>query len=521
MQNTTPEIDISVIIPAKDEEKRLPSFLLDVIGFCQASEYRYEIIVVDDGSSDGTSELVEKFQNKFARLHLVTLHRNRGKGHAVRQGFLRASGKVVMFMDADGSTPPAMIEEHYPLFDQGYDVVIGSRVVADGKHRVQARRYRKWIGQIFNFLVHRLLLADVRDTQCGFKMFRAQTVRPLFSRLNIPGFGFDLEVLYLAQKFGYKIKEVPVDWRHVDESKTNLITDSWTMLINILQIRIWHLSRAFAAVPHMSADEIRLMNENEGEHWWFQSKNALVKQKIVSSATDVPQILDAGCGTGLNMQFLSELGNCFGCDAQWDALQFSQSAGAVQLAQCNLEQLCYRPDSFDLITVLDVLEHTAEPERVLAEFKRIVKDNGRIVLTVPAFKFLWSPHDEALSHFRRYHRRELKILLEDAGLRVDELGYHFCLAFVMAAPIRLVKRLNSRGKKLRSDTDEMPPQWLNRLLLGWQGFERKLGSMVPLPFGTTLYAVITNDPLAPQNVTLSFQESCMEPAEERPATLQT
>ncbi|MCA9395494.1 MAG: glycosyltransferase [Candidatus Omnitrophica bacterium] len=508
-----PVPDISIIIPAKDEERRLPTFLLDVISFCQASAQQYEIIVVDDGSRDGTSAVVEKFQAKFARLHLIVLKKNRGKGYAVKQGVLRARGNIVLFMDADGSTPPSMIEEYTPLLSGGNDIVIGSRVVADEKHRVQARGYRKLVGQVFNYFVHRFLMPDIMDTQCGFKMFRREVVRPLFGRLNIKGFGFDLELLYLARLLGYRVAEVPVDWRHVDASKTNLISDSWRMLMNIFQIRNWHAYSGAVMARHMSTAEIDAMHSAEEDHWWFQAKRNLVRQLVGPLGGTRPRLLDAGCGTGLNLRQWDASAECFGCDAMFPALQHTRGAGGGCLAQCDLERLCYRDGTFDVITALDVIEHVPDPERVVGEISRVLKAGGRVIITVPAFKFLWSPHDEALSHFRRYHRRELRGLLEDAGLPVVRMGYHYCAVFLLVAPLRVFKRLFSGQERPRSDTAVPPPPWVNRLLARWQGWELALSRYLSLPFGTTLYAIVEGRPSV-SNISYRFQrpeESAVSP----------
>jgi dolichyl-phosphate beta-glucosyltransferase len=231
---------ISIIIPAKDEQKRLPRFLRTVIDYCHQSTHSYEIIVVDDGSKDQTANTTLSFQKEFPSLKVISLERNHGKGYAVKQGFFAAQGEIVLFLDADGSTGPQEIERHLDWFDAGYDIVIGSRVLIDGKSHVNALAYRKWIGAVFNFLVSHMLIKDIKDTQCGFKMFRASLIPALFGGLNLEGFGFDLEVLYLAQKMNLRIKEVAVNWSHVDGSKVNLLKDSLGMFWNIIQIKNWH-----------------------------------------------------------------------------------------------------------------------------------------------------------------------------------------------------------------------------------------------------------------------------------------
>lgn len=234
------DFDISVVIPAKDEELRLPHFLQTLIAYCQASSLRYEIIIVDDGSTDKTATLALDFQQSFPGLTVLSLGTNHGKGYAVKQGLLASHGNIALFMDADGSTPPDEIEKNLTFLNEGYDIVIGSRILQSDTSQVKALLYRKLMGGIFNFLVSTFLIKGIKDTQCGFKMFRRGTIRPIWENVKIQGFGFDLEVLYLAQRMNFKIKEIAVNWQHVENSKVDLIKDSMKMMVNIFEIRKWH-----------------------------------------------------------------------------------------------------------------------------------------------------------------------------------------------------------------------------------------------------------------------------------------
>lgn len=239
----TEHIDISIIIPAYNESKRLPLFLDRVIAYCQKSDKVFEIIVVDDGSSDATYDVAVSYKAKFSLFHVIKNTQNSGKGYSVKAGFFSARGDIQVFLDADGSTQPEEIGRNIHYFEEGYDIVIGSRVLTGEEQVIKTRWHRKFMGYIFNYFVRTLLFDDIKDTQCGFKMFKREVIEPLFSRTYLRRFGFDIEFLYLAHKMGYKIKEEAVSWHHVTGSKVNVVMDSLKMFINILQIRKWHCTQ--------------------------------------------------------------------------------------------------------------------------------------------------------------------------------------------------------------------------------------------------------------------------------------
>ena len=175
-------------------------------------------------------------------LRLIRLPANRGKGYAVRTGIVNARGGRILFADADGATPMAEVERLDAALDGGADVAIGSRAVASGEVRVRARLHRRLIGRTFHALVRLLTVDGIRDTQCGFKLFRAEAAHDLFSRMRMDGFSFDVEVLLMARRRGYGIAEVPVNWEHQPGSRVNLVTDSVRMAADLFAIR-GHLLR--------------------------------------------------------------------------------------------------------------------------------------------------------------------------------------------------------------------------------------------------------------------------------------
>ncbi len=237
---------LSVVIPAYNEERRLPGTLTRVVEYLAQQAYSSEVIVVDDGSADRTAEIVEEFGAAHPQVLLIR-NDHRGKGYAVRTGMLRARGHIALFSDADLSTPIEEIAEMLPWFERGYDIVIGSREGAGAK-RIKEPFYRHFMGRVFNAVVRLLTVRGINDTQCGFKAFRDEVAHAVFSRMKLYGenaqrvtdsmvTGFDVEVLFIGQKFGYKIKEVPVEWRYGNETKVNPLKDSWRNFRDVVLVR--------------------------------------------------------------------------------------------------------------------------------------------------------------------------------------------------------------------------------------------------------------------------------------------
>ena len=230
-------IRYSVVIPAFNEVDRLPPYLEEVVGFFDGRGEPYEVIVVDDGSTDATVPTVRALAARYPAVRVLQLGRNRGKGAAVRAGMLGATGELRLFTDADGATPIAELKRLEPALTAGIDVVIGSRAMADQAVAVRAHPHRVVAGRLFNWLVARLGLRGVADSQCGFKLFRAAAAERLFRRLETPGFGFDVELLLRAQADGCRVEEVAVNWADQAGSKVGVLTSGPGMLVEVLRAR--------------------------------------------------------------------------------------------------------------------------------------------------------------------------------------------------------------------------------------------------------------------------------------------
>ena len=233
---------LSIVIPAWNEKDRLGTSLPLVGAYLADRGLEAEILVVDDGSTDGTAALAASLL-RGRRGRVLSSAENRGKGAAVRRGVLQAEGRWVLMTDADLSTP---IEEHARLAaiarDEDLDVVFGSRGLADSRVEIRQNRLRQLMGRTFNRMLRAVTGLPYKDTQCGFKLFDRERTRPLFERMVVDHFAFDVELLFLCDRFGLRVKEVPVVWRNSERSTVNIVGAPPKMLWDLLRVR-WRFHR--------------------------------------------------------------------------------------------------------------------------------------------------------------------------------------------------------------------------------------------------------------------------------------
>lgn len=225
---------LSVIIPAHNEEHRLPHTLRQVFDFLKGREFIAEVIVVENGSTDRTIEIARDFARRHANLRVLQ-EQARGKGLAVKRGMLEAHGEYRFICDADLSMPIEEVSRFLPPLLTDFDIAIGSRE-APGSVRYNEPAYRHWGGRAVNAAIRLLILPGLQDTQCGFKCFTAGAAQTLFSLQTLPGWSFDIELLYLARRRKYRIREIPINWYFDPETKLSAVRDALQMIMDIFTI---------------------------------------------------------------------------------------------------------------------------------------------------------------------------------------------------------------------------------------------------------------------------------------------
>jgi glycosyltransferase involved in cell wall biosynthesis len=252
-----PHPQLSIVIPAYNESARIESALEQVLRCVAERKWDAEVLVVDDGSKDDTAAIVHRWMVDNPRLHLIQNPGNRGKGYSVRNGLLQAAGDVVMFTDADLSSPVEEAERLISAIEDGADVAIGSRWLDKTRQTIHQPLYRQFFGRCFNWITRRVMGLPFKDTQCGFKAFKREAAQVIFRLQTIERWGFDPEILFIARKLRYSIQEVPVTWGHDERSRISYLKDGMKMLQEMAIIRANSLAgrydAAIAAMKDTSA----------------------------------------------------------------------------------------------------------------------------------------------------------------------------------------------------------------------------------------------------------------------------
>jgi glycosyltransferase involved in cell wall biosynthesis len=232
-----PHPHLSIVIPAYNESSRIENALDRVLSCIEERGWDAEVLVVDDGSKDDTAAIVQRWMATHPRLHLIQNPGNKGKGYSVRNGLLQAAGEVVMFTDADLSAPMEEAERLLAAIDYGADVAIGSRWMDRTRQTIHQPLYRQFFGRCFNWVTRTIMGLPYKDTQCGFKAFKRSAAQVIFRLQTIERWGFDPEILFIARKLKYVVREVPVTWGHDERSRMSYLKDGMKMLEDMARIR--------------------------------------------------------------------------------------------------------------------------------------------------------------------------------------------------------------------------------------------------------------------------------------------
>jgi dolichyl-phosphate beta-glucosyltransferase len=249
---TTHYPKLSIIIPAYNEECRLPNTLKKITAWMQTITFVVEVLIVENGSRDRTAEIADSYARHFD--NIIVLHSSKGKGAAVREGMLHGKGEYLFICDADLSMPIAEIENFLAPCAAGYDIVIGSRETP-GARRYNEPFHRHLIGRVFNAIVRVLVVPGFNDTQCGFKLFQREVARDVFRRQTISGWTFDVEVIYLALRYGYRVAEVPINWYFNPDSRISILQDTWQMFYDLVRIRLNGWRRVYDGLSNFRTTE--------------------------------------------------------------------------------------------------------------------------------------------------------------------------------------------------------------------------------------------------------------------------
>lgn len=232
------KVFLSAVIPVYNEQGKIESTYRTIKRYLDNQRYNYEIIIVDDGSKDETSHIIERLIKADINIKIYLNPNNLGKGAAVKRGILKSNGKYILFLDADLSTPIEELEKFLPWFNEGFDIVIGSRRTAGANIQKHQLLHREFMGIVYTWLANKLLLLEVSDITCGFKCFKKEVALDIFQKQRSADWSFDAEILSIARRRHYKIKEVPVNWWNYPRSHVVLFRDSIKSFFGLIKIRI-------------------------------------------------------------------------------------------------------------------------------------------------------------------------------------------------------------------------------------------------------------------------------------------
>jgi dolichyl-phosphate beta-glucosyltransferase len=493
-----------LVVPLFNEQPRFEEFGQQLVDFIARYPSGSQLLFVDDGSTDSTSRLVEELvaKNPGSAVGLLR-RRHEGKGAAVAAGIRELQAQLLGFCDLDLSTPLDQLERVLQVAVRADVLAVGSRDLAGSRLTRPEGRVREALGRLYNRLLQATVTPGVVDTQCGAKVAAREIWEAILTHCVERGYAWDAETIAVARALDIPVQEVPIDWRHDERSKVRVVRDGTAMVLATR--RIYRNARQVAATARRGrAPEVfdeanaELLMRADTDHWWFRSKAALVStamRRVGGRLGPTGWLVDTGAGSG---GITSMLG--------WDPNRVAVVEGNETLVgravarhgltgiRGDVDELPLADNSVDVVCFLDVLEHLIEPQRALHEAARVLVPGGRVVINVPAHRWLWSEADEVLGHVRRYRRAVLRQQLADTGFRPVLLTHVFSW---LVAPVLLKRRLSGgRGPELGLDQSSVS---LDRAAMVLTSVERALLARVTSPLGTSILCVAVKAQVSDRN----------------------
>lgn len=473
--------DVSVVVPAFNEEDSIGPTLDELAAYLDSSGLSHEIVVVDDGSTDGTARAVAGRRARAASIRLIALESNQGKGAAVRRGVFEARGVVIAFLDADLPYELQNLGNAIALVHSGAtEIAIGARDLPTSDRDPSYGLPRRVFGRAFSRIVRLFLVPDVPDTQCGLKAFSSSAAKILFSESKLSGFGFDFEVLFLARKYGYRIERIPVSVSRLHGSKFRRIADSARMLGDLIRVRWWNRAQAYRSprrCPVCLSREVSTLAQLRG---WVvracsrckcrylgnfpsdEELDALYNDAYFSSGRDselgcapreltpstrrtnerrlavlrrhVPanaRVLEIGAGNGLFGEAAAREFEYVGIDLCDEAVRAARARG-LEIYRASLASYVNTGPAFDAVTLFHVFEHLADPHDALATLGELLRPGGILVLITPDTESIlcaisgdrWISY-KFPEHLILYSRSALIELLEHSGFEIISASSDF------------------------------------------------------------------------------------------------
>jgi dolichyl-phosphate beta-glucosyltransferase len=489
---------LGLVVPVYNEADRLSDYAKLLVDFVARRPAGNELLFVDDGSADGTADLIEDVIAEVPGVPARVLRRpHAGKGAAITAGLGALGAELVGFCDLDLSTPLDDLEGIAGAAARSGGLAIGSRGLATATLVRAEGPVRESLGRAYNRLLQAIVTPGVVDTQCGAKVAPRTVWDVLLPHCREVGYAWDAEVVAVAQAMGVAVVEVPVRWRHDDRSKVRVGRDGAAMVA--ATPRIWRSARrAAASSPPAVAPAPRgevfdhanaaLLADADRAHWWFRSKAALVASALHHTKRPHDErgwLVDIGGGAGGVTSLLGwPPGRVAVLEGNRGLATQAERRHGLNAVQALVDRVPLADGAVEVVCLLDVIEHLHDPVTALREAARVLGPGGRLVVTVPAHRWLWSAADVQLGHVRRYQRRTLRAELAAAGFEPVLLTHVFSW---LVGPVLLQRRLLSGGRAelgldRRSATIDAASMVLTFA-------ERKLLGRVALPLGTSILCV--------------------------------